>query len=173
MKQITPAILKAASLFLIIAVIFSTGCQQQTDNSNNQVEDNIKMYTNVWDEILNKGNIDMIDTHFASNYVNKTVTSTVNGQAEAKEFFGAFLTGFSDINFVVDEIFGVEDRIVKRWTFTGTHTGDFAGVPPTGKVITLSGISASRIENGKIVEELDYMDDLGFMQQLGVIPQME
>lgn len=64
------------------------------------------MYTNVWDEILNKGNIDMIDTHFASNYVNKTVSSTVNGQAEAKEFFGAFLTGFSDIEFVVDEVFG-------------------------------------------------------------------
>ena len=173
MKQITPAILKAASLLLIIAVIISTGCQEKTNSSNNQVEDNIKMYTNVWDEILNKGNIDMIDTHFASNYVNKTVTSTVNGQAEAKEFFGAFLTGFSNIKFVVDEIFGVDDRLVKRWTFTGTHTGDFAGVPPTGKVITLSGISASRIENGKIVEELDYMDDLGFMQQLGVIPQME
>jgi len=173
MKQIIPAILKAASLFLVIAVIISAGCQEETGSSNNQVEDNIKMYTNVWDEILNKGNIDMIDTHFASNYVNKTVTSTVNGQAEAKEFFGAFLTGFSDINFVVDEIFGIEDRIVKRWTFTGTHTGDFAGVPPTGKVITLSGVSVSRIEKGKIVEELDYMDDLGFMQQLGVIPQME
>jgi len=96
---------------LIITLVFIAGCQQQTDNSNNQVEDNIKMYTNVWDEILNNGNIDMIDTHFAPNYVNKTVTSTVNGQAEAKEFFGAFLTGFSDINFVVDEIFGVDDRI--------------------------------------------------------------
>ncbi len=43
------------------------------------------MYTNVWDKILNKGNIDMIDTHFASNYVNITVTSTVNGPSEAKD----------------------------------------------------------------------------------------
>ena len=167
------SVLSLGLFTLLIAIAFFTGCQQQSDDSKKQVEDNIKMYTNVWDEILNKGNIDMIDTHFASNYVNKTYTSTVSGQAEAKEFFGAFLTGFSDINFVVDEIFGVEDRIVKRWTFTGTHTGDFAGVPPTGKVITLSGVSVSRIENGKIVEELDYMDDLGFMQQLGVIPQME
>jgi len=173
MKQIIPAILKAASLFLVIVIVISIGCQQQTDNSNNQVEDNIKMYTNVWDEILNKGNIDMIDTHFASNYVNKTVTSTVNGQAEAKEFFGAFLTGFSDIEFVVDEIFGVDDRIVKRWTFNGTHTGEFSGVPATGKRITVMGVSIARIENGKIIEELDYMDDLGFLQQLGVMPQME
>lgn len=173
MKQIIPAILKTATLFLIIVLIISTGCQEKTDSANQQVEDNIKMYTNVWDEILNKGNIDIIDTHFASNYVNKTVSSTVNGQTEAKEFFGAFLTGFSDINFVIDEIFGVDDRVIKRWTFNGTHTDEFAGVPPTGKVITLSGVSVSRIENGKIVEELDYMDDLGFMQQLGVIPPME
>jgi steroid delta-isomerase-like uncharacterized protein len=173
MKQIIPAILKAASLFLLIAVILTTGCQQQPDNSNSKVEENIKMYTNVWDEILNKGNIDMIDTHFASNYVNKTVTSTVNGQAEAKEFFGAFLTGFSDINFVVDEVFGVDDRIVKRWTFNGKHTGEFSGIPATGNKITLTGVSLARIVDGKIVEELDYMDDLGFLQQLGVIPQME
>lgn len=173
MKQIIPAILKAASLFLVIAVIISAGCQEETGSSNNQVEGNIKMYTNVWDEILNKGNIDMIDTHFASNYVNKTVTSTVNGQAEAKEFFGAFLTGFSDIKFVVDEIFGVDDRLVKRWTFSGTHTGEFSGIPATGERITVKGVSIARIENDKIVEELDYMDDLGFLQQLGAIPQME
>jgi steroid delta-isomerase-like uncharacterized protein len=161
------------SLSALISLVFIAGCQQQTDNSNDQVEGNIKMYTNVWDEILNKGNIDMIDTHFASDYVNKTVSSTVNGQAEAKEFFGAFLTGFSDINFVVDEIFGVDDRIVKIWTFNGTHSGEFSGIPASGNKITLKGVSVARIVDGKIAEELDYMDDLGFLQQLGVIPPMK
>ncbi len=173
MKSIFNKIVFLSGCSLIITLVFVTGCQQQTDDSNNQVEDNIKMYTNVWDEILNKGNIDMIDTHFAPNYVNKTVSSTVNGQAEAKEFFGAFLTGFSDIKFDVDEVFGVDDRIVKRWTFNGTHTGEFSGVPATGKRISVSGVSITRITNGKIAEELDYMDDLGFLQQLGVIPQAE
>jgi len=173
MKQLIQTILKANLLFLVVALVFTTGCQQQTDDSKKQVEDNIKMYTNVWDEILNKGNIDMIDTHFASDYVNKTVSSTVNGQAEAKEFFGAFLTGFSEINFVVDEIFGVDDRVIKRWTFNGIHTGEFAGIPATGNQITLKGVSVSKIVDGKVAEELDYMDDLGFLQQLGVIPPME
>ena len=167
MKQIINTTLKAGFLFLVITIIISTGCKEKPDSSNDQVEANIKMYTHVWDEILNKGNIDMIDTHFASNYVNKTVTSTVNGQAEAKDFFGAFLTGFSDINFVVDEIFGVDDRVVKRWTFNGTHTGEFAGIPATGNNISLKGVSVSRIVDGKISEELDFMDDLGFMEQLG------
>ncbi len=173
MKNPIHEILKAAFLFLIIAVFISTGCQEKTESSNRQVEDNIKMYTNVWDEILNKGNIDMIDAHFASNYVNKTVTSTVSGKAEAKEYFGAFLTGFSDIKFVVNEIFGVDDRLVKQWTFSGTHTGDFSGISPTGKRITLKSVTIARIKNDKIEEELDYMDDLGFLQQLGVMPQVE
>lgn len=157
-------------LLLLFAII--AGCQQ-ADDSKRQVEENIEMYTNVWDEILNKGNIDMIDTHFADDYVNKTVTSTVNGKAEAKEYFGAFITGFSDINFVVDEIFGVDNRVIKRWTFNATHSGEFAGIPATGNKITLKGVSVSRIVDGKISEELDYMDDLGFMQQLGVIPTMD
>jgi steroid delta-isomerase-like uncharacterized protein len=173
MKQLIQTILRASFLFLVIALVLTAGCQQQNpDASNNQVEANIKMYTNVWDEILNKGNTDMFDTHFATNYVNKTVSSTVNGQAEAKEFFGAFLTGFSDINFVVDEVFGVDDRIVKRWTFNGTHTGEFSGIPATGKKITVKGVSVTRIVDGKIAEELDYMDDLGFLQQLGAIPPL-
>ena len=162
------------TLSVLISFVFIAGCQQQKlDASNDKVEANIKMYTNVWDEILNKGNIDMIDTHFASNYVNKTVTSTVNGPSEAKEYFGAFLTGFSDIEFVVDEIFGVDDRIVKRWTFNATHTGEFGGIPATGNNITLKGVTVARIVDGKIAEELDYMDDLGFLQQLGAIPPME
>ncbi|MDX1701559.1 MAG: ester cyclase [Melioribacteraceae bacterium] len=158
---------------LLIALVFIAGCQQQSDDSKKQVEDNIKMYSHVWDEILNKGNIDMIDTYFAENYVNKTVTSTVNGKAEAKEYFGAFVTGFSDINFVVDEIFGVDDRVIKRWTFNANHSNEFAGIPATGNKITLKGVSVSKIVDGKISEELDFMDDLGFMQQLGVIPPMD
>jgi len=141
-------------------------------NPDSKVKDNIKMYTHTWDEILNKGNLDMFDTNFSPNYTNKTVTNTVNGPAEGKKYFGAFLKGFSDINFVVDEIFGSGDRVVKRWTFSGTHTGEFSGVAPTGKRISVKGVSVTRIVDGKIEEELDYMDDLGFLQQLGVIPEI-
>lgn len=158
-----------AALVLSLTVLLLASCSKKSS----QVESNIKMYTHVWDEILNKGKIEMIDAHFAPNYVNKTVTSTVNGPAEARKFFGAFLTGFSDIKFEVEEVFGTGDRIVKRWSFSGTHSGEFAGIAPTGKRITVRGVSLARITDGKIAEELDYMDDLGFMQQLGVVPAMK
>ncbi len=157
----------------IAAILLTTILFSSCANKDSRVEENIKMYTHVWDEILNKGNLDMFDTHFASNYVNKTVTNTVNGPAAGKEYFGAFLTSFSNINFEVEEVFGTGDRVVKRWSFTGTHSGEFSGIPATGKTITVRGVSVTRIVDGKIAEELDYMDDLGFLQQLGVIPPME
>jgi steroid delta-isomerase-like uncharacterized protein len=169
MLQVTVHHKVHATLFLLSMALLLASC---SDN-NSHVEANIKMYTHVWDEILNKRNIDMIDTHFASNYVNKTVTSTVSGLADAKKYYGAFLTGFSDIKFEVEEIFGKDDRLVKRWTFSGTHSGEFSGIAPTGKRITVRGVSIARITDGKIAEEIDYMDDLGFMQQLGVIPSSE
>jgi hypothetical protein len=153
----------------IVTILFASVLLSSCANKDSQVEANIKMYTHVWDEILNKGNLDMFDTHFSANYTNKTVSYTVNGPAEGKEYFGAFLTGFSDINFVVDEVFGTGDRVVKRWSFTGTHSGEFSGIPATGKTITVRGVSVTRIADGKIAEELDYMDDLGFLQQLGAI----
>jgi predicted ester cyclase len=61
---------------------------------------------------------------------------------------------------------------VYRWTFHGTLQGDFFGIPATGKGVTITGMGISRIENGKIVELWSNFDQLGLMQQLGVIPPM-
>ena len=62
--------------------------------------------------------------------------------------------------------------MVERFTESGTHQGEFFGIPPTGEHITTTGINIFRIENGKIVELWANSDDLGVMQQLGVIPPM-
>ncbi len=60
-----------------------------------------------------------------------------------------------------------------RWTVRGTHKGELGGIPPTGKQVTVTGITISRIADGKTVESWWNSDDLGFWQQLGVIPPME
>lgn len=62
--------------------------------------------------------------------------------------------------------------VVTRWTFRGTHTGELMGIAPTGKQVTVTGISIDRVVGGKIVEEWNEMDDLGMMEQLGVVPPM-
>lgn len=65
------------------------------------------------------------------------------------------------------------DKVAVRTTFRGTHTGDFFGIPPTGKSVTVSGTHILRIADGKIAEHWGNNDDLGLMRQLGVIPAPE
>lgn len=137
------------------------------------VEANIKRYLDIWDQIANKGKLDLIDTHFAPDYTFNTATISLHGIAEAKEYYSALLGAFSDIEFVVEDAFGQGDKLAKRWVFHGTHTGELSGIPATGKRIVLVGTTLARMVDGKIVEERDYADDLGLLQQLGVVPPLD
>lgn len=135
-------------------------------------EENIKSYSRTWDEILNKGNVKLFDTDFSPNVFYDNVTTHLEGIDDVKKYFGEYITGFSNRQFKVLEIYGEDDRVIKRWSFTGTHTGGFAGIKATGKRITVEGVTIAVIKYGKIVTERDYTDDLGLMQQLGVIPKI-
>ena len=72
-------------------------------------------------------------------------------------------------NFTVKETFASGDKLTKYWKFKGTHTGDFMGIPATGKTISVEGCTIARMVNGKIVEERDFMDNMDFMKQLGLL----
>jgi len=73
---------------------------------------------------------------------------------------------------VIDEQLAEGDLVASRWTGRGTHQGELMGIPPTGKQVTVSGITISRVKNGKVVEEWSNWDTLGMLQQLGVVPEM-
>ncbi len=73
----------------------------------------------------------------------------------------------------VDEILAEEDRVMVRWTFYGTHQGEYAGLPPTKKPVVYSGINIFRIAEGKIAEVWDIYDRLWLWQQLGVLPDIK
>src|SRR2546430_6350758 len=70
----------------------------------------------------------------------------------------------------IEEIFSTDDRVVVRWTGSGTHVGEVNGIPPTGKKISVDAISVHRMAGGKIAETHEVWDTLGFLQQLGVVP---
>jgi steroid delta-isomerase-like uncharacterized protein len=70
----------------------------------------------------------------------------------------------------IDDIFSTGDRVVVRWTGSGTHVGEVNGIPPTGKKIRVDAITIHRMNNGKIAETWEVWDTLGFLQQLGVMP---
>lgn len=157
---------------IIITLLFCTTLFTACDNANRQVKENINMYTSVWDDVLNKGNLDAIDANFADDYVLTTTAGTITGIEAAKAHYGTYLTAVSDIEFIVDDIYGQGNTVIKQWTFKGKHTGDLFGIPATGKNIALQGVSIAQIVNGKIASDTDFADDLGLMTTLGVLPTM-
>jgi predicted ester cyclase len=94
----------------------------------------------------------------------------VVGIDSARAYYANFLTGFSNIQFTIKDIFGQGDKLVKHWNFKGTHTGVFFGIPPTGKQLNIDGTTLVRMSGGKIAEERDFMDNLDMMTQLGLMP---
>ena len=94
------------------------------------------------------------------------------GMAGLKQLCAAVWTAFPDEHVAPEDMIAEGDKVAYRFTFRGTHQGDFMGVPPTGKAVTVTGIYISRIAGSKFVEDWRQVDDLGWLQQLGVIPQM-
>jgi steroid delta-isomerase-like uncharacterized protein len=81
-------------------------------------------------------------------------------------------TAFPDAHLVLEGLIAEGDKVAYRVTVRGTHQGEFMGIPPTGKQISLTGMEIDRIEAGKFVEGWANADNLGLLQQLGAIPQM-
>jgi predicted ester cyclase len=85
-------------------------------------------------------------------------------------FLGAFMGAFPDCQFTIEDMIAEGDRVATKKTFTGTHKGEFNGIPPTGRRVTLTFVDILRLRDGKIVEHWLSMDQLSFLQQLGVAP---
>ena len=81
-----------------------------------------------------------------------------------------FRTAFPDYKHTIHDLIAEGDKVVARWTFHGTHEGDFQGLPPTGKKVTLPGVSVFRLVDGKIMDDWTVSDTYSLMQQLGAIP---
>ena len=93
----------------------------------------------------------------------------IRGEA-LRQFFASVLRAFPDVQRTVMDQFSDDIHVVTRWTYTGTHKGPFRGIAPTGKRVTITGISIHRVADGRIAEEWQEWDSLGLMEQLGVIP---
>ncbi len=139
--------------------------------NNAKLEKNIKMYSETWDEIINTGNLELInDTHFTDDITLVMSPENIVGIDGFKDYYSNFVTGFSDVEFTMVDVFGQGDKIVKHWKFKGTHSGDFFGIPATGKMVDVEGTTLVKMKDGKIAQEQDFMDNLIFMEQLGIDP---
>ena len=159
---------KTIALIALTSILF-VGCKNESAEREKIAQDNIKSYTKTWDVAINEGKIDVLDTAYAADIVLHT-TPEIKGIAKAKAYYANFVTGFSNRQFIIKDMFAQGDKVTKYWEFKGTHSGDFMGIPATGKTIDIEGCTIARMVNGKIVEERDFMDNMSFLKQLGLIP---
>lgn len=172
MKQQLNFRLALITAFFIATLLF-TACSspEKPIEKTDPVEANIKAYTRTWDEIMNNGKLDLFnDSNFTKDVVMHASPTDIVGIDSSRAYYANYLSGFSNISFTIKDIFGQGEKLVKHWNFKGTHTGNFFGIPATGKAVSLDGVTLVRMSNGKIAEERDFFDNMDFMTQLGLIP---
>jgi predicted ester cyclase len=123
----------------------------------------------------NKGKaagIAVIDESCATNIVFHGGTGMdIRGLKDFKQYMSSWFDAFPDGHMAIDDLVVEGDKVVARYTLTGTHKGEFMGIPATNKKVTGWVIEIDRVAGGKCVEGWSRMDTLGLMQQLGVIPK--
>ena len=90
-----------------------------------------------------------------------------------KQFVAMYRVAFPDVHITIEDILAEGDRVMTRWSATGTHKGELLGIAPTEKKVTVTGMSENRISGGKVVEQWNEFDDLGMLQQIGAMPTSE
>jgi steroid delta-isomerase-like uncharacterized protein len=123
-----------------------------------------------WIDVYNTHNLDSFDEFVAPEYYDHTNKVDKEG---LRQLFIMGFTGFPDWHEVIDDIIAEGDKVWIRISYTGTHTGEFMGIAPTGKKVTMAGVDIYRIEKGKLVEYWHVSDQMNFNVQLGLIEYTE
>lgn len=121
-------------------------------------------------EAYNKRNLDLFDDLLAPDYFDHTSKVGVEG---LKQLMNMAFKAFPDFHETIEDIIAEGDKVWARITFTGTHTGEFMGIAPTGKKITTEMVDIFRIFNGKLVEYRDVNNNLDYLKKLGIIEYTE
>jgi predicted ester cyclase len=135
------------------------------------VEHNKALVRRLYEEGLNKGNLAVADEILAPDYIRHGLAPGAPlGPESTKHVFSTMRAALPDLRITVEDMVGEGDKVVARVTGRGTHKGEYMGVAPTGKQVTVTFIGIYRFAGSKLKEAWIQMDELGMMQQLGVVP---
>ena len=135
-------------------------------------EENKALVRRYFEEIWDKGNLDLIEELFTTDFVRHGPTATegeVRGLEGFESLSSMYRSALTDLRVSIEDQIAEGDRVVTRWTARGTHRGELMGNAPTGNQTTVRGILVDRISGGKIEEEWADYDTLHLMQQIGAV----
>ena len=123
------------------------------------------------EEVWNKGNLKVLDEYVAAGATNHDPNNPIApGPEGLKQIASLYRSAMPDLHFKLDHELADGDYVVHRITATGTQRGDLPGIPATGKRATVTGVITTRFKDGKVAEGWSLFDQLGMLQQLGVVP---
>ena len=126
------------------------------------------------EEVQNHKDWAVFDELNAPDFVNLSAPPGMPADLEGgKMFLAAFVNAFPDSHVTIDDMIAEGDRVATKKTMTGTHLAPLGELPATGRSVTLQFVDIMRVRDGRIVDHWLSMDQLSFMQQLGVIPAMQ
>jgi steroid delta-isomerase-like uncharacterized protein len=124
----------------------------------------------LFDDVLNTGNVELVDDILAPGYLNHFGGMPPADRDTFKRLLPLYPASFANFHMDIEDLIAEGDRVTVRFTMHGTHEAEFMGVPPTHRQISMGGMAFFRIADGKIVEEYINEDLLGMMQQLTTPP---
>jgi len=134
--------------------------------------DNAAIIQRFIDEVINQGRYDVCDEIVAKDFLElDPLPGQRQGREGLKEVIAMFRAAFPDIHWLTDESISSGDKVVTRFTWTGTQRGDFLGIPATGRPVTVKGVVIDRLVDSRMTDSRILMDTFGLMTQLGAIPQ--
>jgi len=134
------------------------------------IETNKAVVRRFIDEVFVAGRMDAVDELVAPDFVPHSWPGTGPGPAELKRAMKRVFAGLSDVSMAIEDMIAEDDRVAVRLTAHAVHTGEFMGMPASGKAYTIPEIHIFRIRDGRIAEHWGQADLLGMMRQLGAMP---
>ena len=131
--------------------------------------ENKEIVRSLYEEVWNKRRLELVDEIISPSHAlhDPNLSGSAIGPEAYKRQVARFVTGFPDLRFSVEDTVAENDKIVVAWTISGTHKGEFMGIPATNKKISVDGITINHIVNGKIMDSYISYDALGMIQQMG------
>ena len=134
--------------------------------------DNKAIIRRLYEEVWNKRKLEVISEIISPSHAlhgPNVVGSAVGPEAYKRQLL-SFLAGFSDLHWTIEDMIAEEDKVVACWTISGTHRGEYMGIPATNKKVSMDGMTIHHLAGGRIMDSYGNWDLLGMMQQLGAIP---